>query len=1332
MMTEITSSKIREIWKEEKEPSYLKEFGGHLWWVCAPTRQSDSRWRRYVEFADGGKLWRRGKVLALHSPYSAKTACFSVNKERSAISGASINLMSLSVYRKLGSEGLKPTTVSLQLADRSVRYPIGVVEDLLVKVSKLIFSVDILVMEMEYDVDVSVILHRPFMATAYALIDIASGKLTLRVLDEKIVRVLRERKMDIASTIADIKVRVVHLGLCECGVALGVEVSGSKLCGCKKLSKHSGDFTPPVYLSRSNYPSQGDEQRRSLVSFIDLHTILGVEVVMLIIGGFSKVDFNLSQLDSYQLVFRARFFIFNRSDCFEISDLEDLIHQGSMEDKQEEQNQADDLATMMQNLMQRLDTMSTQFDQRLNTLEAQNQPRANVAQINGQREQQQAQRQVVRRDPMERLREQEAGGQAYNENLQPKEVVIEMSLRTTLSTRFLSLMGEELQQIIWSGNQNLICTLIIILLPKLRSFFSSFRLSVSTPSLCVGRCGIPRVSRRRFHPLLVFVDEYYSEMMLLMSKPSYKRYEKTPSKEKEVTQKGFVSPKSDSKSSSSSSSKSHIKCFKCQGFGHYAKDCVNKKVLYFNEQGDLLSEDEEFNLDDERDEKGVAIDEDDYDDEIPPVKSLVARRTLSAYVKGDVQNQRENLFHTRCYVNGKPSSVITDGGSCTNIASVYLVRELKLPTSKHPKPYSLGWFNDREEINFNKQVLVSLSLGRYKEDILCDVLPMQACHVLLGRHWQYDNKVQHDGETNKYSFMCGKILVSLVPLSPQEALKDQLKLRDGFAKMEAKYRAKEKEKHETNFSSRCVENNAVLVDKKASSKKVVKECMLATKSVIKSALHDNSVLILLLLKSTVMSTNNLAGELPSNIVSLLSDYADVPAYRTNPDETKELEKQVGELLEKGAINNITFKYRHLIPRLDDMLDELHGACLFSKIDLKSGYHQIRMKGGDEWKTAFETKLGLYQWLVMPFGLTNAPSTFMRLMNHVLRAFIGKFVVGYFDDILVYSRTLEEHVEHLRCVLDVLRVEKLYADLKKCTFCTNKLVFLGFVISAQGIEVDEEKIKAIEDWPTPTNVGQVRSFHGLVGFYRRFVKDFSTLAAPITSVLKKNAPFKWGQEQQEAFETLKNKLTNAPLLVLPNFNNTFEIECDASSELYALVRALQTWQHYLWPKEFVIRSDHESLKCLRGQQKLNKRHAKWMEFIESFPYVVRYKQDLRTNPFQRGGDDAPRAYHGLEDDIGHHGKNEHGLQGSMDKHEDDGDIANHVSSTKKMPFDQLKMSNGPMTRARAKRFKYALMSLVRTHLDDLKTIEVQLKRFDDDLGKNIPIDSKLITLLAIDV
>jgi hypothetical protein len=156
---------------------------------------------------------------------------------------------------------------------------------------------------------------------------------------------------------------------------------------------------------------------------------------------------------------------------------------------------------------------------------------------------------------------------------------------------------------------------------------------------------------------------------------------------------------------------------------------------------------------------------------------------------------------------------------------------------------------------------------------------------------------------------------------------------------------------------------------------------------------------------------------------------------------------------------------------------------------------------------FQKKFGLYQWLVMPFGLTNAPSTFMRLMNHVLKAFIGKFVVVYFDNILIYSKTLEEHVEHIKQVLDVLRKEELFANLEKCTFCTDQVVFLGFVVSGQGIQVDDSKVPAIKEWPTPENVSQVRSFHGLAGFYRRFVKDFSTIAAPLNELTKKGVVFK---------------------------------------------------------------------------------------------------------------------------------------------------------------------------------------------------------------------------------
>ena len=166
-----------------------------------------------------------------------------------------------------------------------------------------------------------------------------------------------------------------------------------------------------------------------------------------------------------------------------------------------------------------------------------------------------------------------------------------------------------------------------------------------------------------------------------------------------------------------------------------------------------------------------------------------------------------------------------------------------------------------------------------------------------------------------------------------------------------------------------------------------------------------------------------------------------------------------------------------------------------------------MKEVDEWKTAFKTKYGLYEWLVMPFGLSNAPSTFMRLMNYVLCAFIGKFVVVYFDDVLIFSKNLDDHLIHLNFALDVLRKERLFVNLKKCTFCIDRLMFLGFFVSAQGIQVDEEKVRAIQDWPSSPSVSKVRSFHGLASFSWQFVKDFSSIVAPIIEVIKKNIRFK---------------------------------------------------------------------------------------------------------------------------------------------------------------------------------------------------------------------------------
>ncbi|XP_071917122.1 uncharacterized protein [Coffea arabica] len=515
------------------------------------------------------------------------------------------------------------------------------------------------------------------------------------------------------------------------------------------------------------------------------------------------------------------------------------------------------------------------------------------------------------------------------------------------------------------------------------------------------------------------------------------------------------------------------RCFKCQGRGHIASQCPNQRTMIMMQNGEIVSEDE-------AEYEGIPPLDGGSDGESPNEEefsapeghfgtALVARRALTARVKED-ELQRENIFYTRCFVNQALCSVIIDSGSCTNVASSLMVDNLKLPTRDHPRPYKLQWLNNSGEVRVTKQVLISFQIHKYSDEVLCDVVPMQASHIILGRPWQFDRQVTFDGVTNKYSFLYNSKKVTLAPLSPKQVHEDQVKLQQEFEK----YSAKRKE----NERAEAKKERKKAIDSSASEVKIEGKQMLLIKAKkVRKLMRDEQPLLMLVSKEVALNVHELDTNIPFEVKSLLQEYADIfpedvpsglpplrgiehqidfvpgaslpnrPAYKSNPEETKELQRQVDDLLGKGwareslspcavpvilvpkkdgtwrmctdcrAVNAITVKYRHPIPRLDDMLDELHGAVFFTKIDLKSGYHQIRIKEGDEWKTAFKTKYGLYEWLVMPFGLTNAPSTFMRLMNHILRPFLGKFVVVYFDDILIYSKSYDEHLEHIRAVMD---------------------------------------------------------------------------------------------------------------------------------------------------------------------------------------------------------------------------------------------------------------------------------------------------------------------------
>jgi hypothetical protein len=374
-------------------------------------------------------------------------------------------------------------------------------------------------------------------------------------------------------------------------------------------------------------------------------------------------------------------------------------------------------------------------------------------------------------------------------------------------------------------------------------------------------------------------------------------------------------------------------------------------------------------------------------------------------------------------------------------------------------------------------------------------------------------------------------------------------------------------------------------------------------------------------------------------------------YRMAPKEQVESKRQLDDLLAKGfirpsrspwdspilfvekkdkskrlcvdyrALNQVTIKNKYLLPRIEVLFEKLRGAHVFSKIDLNSGYHQLRIHEEDIEKTAFCTRYGHYEFIVMSFGLTNAPAAFMEAMNRMLHEFLDDFVVVFLDDILIYSKTEAEHEQHLHLVLGALRKNQFYGKLKKCPFWLSEVAFLGHVINQQGIAVDPKNVAAVVEWKRPSSVSEIRSFLGLAGYYRRFVPNFSSIAKPLTRLLEKGVLFVWSSDCDVSYQTLKSKLVNAPILALPESGKRFTVYTDASRivlgcvlmqegrviaygsrqlrkhegnypthdlELATVVFALKSWRHYLYGEAYDICTDHKSLKYIFTQKELNLR------------------------------------------------------------------------------------------------------------------------------------------------
>ena len=422
-------------------------------------------------------------------------------------------------------------------------------------------------------------------------------------------------------------------------------------------------------------------------------------------------------------------------------------------------------------------------------------------------------------------------------------------------------------------------------------------------------------------------------------------------------------------------------------------------------------------------------------------------------------------------------------------------------------------------------------------------------------------------------------------------------------------------------------------------------------------------------------------------------------YSMTPEQRQFLQKELNNMLNKGLIressspwgcspwivpkkgpkkwrfcvdyrplNKVTKTDSNPLPRIDQILESFVGAKWFSNLDLFSGYWQIAMSEKDKEKTAFVTMYGTYEYNVMPFGLCNAPSTFQRLMNKILWKYIGHFAWVYLDDIVIYSRTFEEHLQHLELIFTCLKEASLQINIEKCRFFSRKIHFLGHVISDEGIRPDESKIEKVKNFPTPTNIKQVREFLGLASYYRKFIKDFALIARPLNQLLKNDEEFIWNDERELSFQTLKNCLISYPILRHPDFNRPFYLYTDASGtalgavlqqfdddnkeyvvayasrglttaeknyftteqECLAIVWAVEKFHHYLGYKKFYLVTDHAALKWLQSAA-VKGRLLRWVLKLQPYVYEVIHKPGKNHN----NADALSRVFHAqveIEDDI----------------------------------------------------------------------------------------------------
>eukprot|EP00253_Pinus_taeda_P029996 PITA_29996 len=460
--------------------------------------------------------------------------------------------------------------------------------------------------------------------------------------------------------------------------------------------------------------------------------------------------------------------------------------------------------------------------------------------------------------------------------------------------------------------------------------------------------------------------------------------------------------------------------------------------------------------------------------------------------------EEERLFHSQMWIRGSPLQFIVDSRSQKNLISKEVMKQLGLLTTSHPQPYTIRWLHQGRDLRVSQQCRLPYNIKPFTDQVLCDISPLEFFDVLLGQPYLWKRHVVYESRPRVVIITLGNQLYRILEVAPPTAI-----------------------------SLITVKQCSKLISK--TGKKKIPDDTPSRKE--EDGGHN--------LQIRPLCATTTGGQGSGGVRCYPMDQ-----FIGSVLENDEIKRQIQELLQKGhirpssspsgspivlvqkkdgtwrlyigyrALNKITVRNRYPIPWIDDLLDQLKGEKYFSKIDLKSGYHQVPIELSDVWKTAFKAKEGLFELLVMPFGLTNAPATFMRLMDDILRPFTNSFVVVYLDDILIFRQSWEEHLHHIRQVLQTLRQHKLCANLEKCTFGMTQVQYLGYIIDEQGVHVDPAKIQVIRDWPSPTTLTELRSFLGLANFYRRFVLGFSHITWPLSQLTKggAKAKFFWSESQ----------------------------------------------------------------------------------------------------------------------------------------------------------------------------------------------------------------------------